>query len=180
MGIVESTKIPFFNLEALKKYAIKVPRAIMAIKDLMPEQGSSTIKYERAVFIILPSLIAGMPSLLISRVEILAINIFNLKLIVAIETSGRGSIKSRNKMGKTNSFRCSLPKNNKTIPIITRMRENAEVENTCHNELVAWIEMPQIKNIQPQPSGLMGILESLDRFSQMRNTLTGGTRKPWL
>lgn len=167
-------------MEAFKKYAIRAPSATIAINDLNPEQGSSTIKYEWAVFMMLPSLIAETLSLLIKIVEICVANIFNLKLILAMATNGRGTINIKNKIGKANCLKYSFPKNKSTKPVITKIRENPEVKNICHRELTTWIKIPEIKKAQPNLLGWAFVLKIFSSLSQIRKMLIKGTKKPWL
>jgi hypothetical protein len=123
---------------------------------------------------------AGTPSLLIRKVDIWAANIFNLKLILAIATSGRGTIKTINKIANQICLKNAFPKNNKTRPIKTRIKENPEEKYILQSALMVCMDIPDIKNNQPHFEGLIFILLKLSFFSQMRKILIKGTKNPWL
>ncbi len=105
IGMEKKKRIVFLVFEARIKYAITAPKAIKAISDLIPEQGSSTTRYECIVFITLPSLIARTPKLFTIIVAISDARIFNLKLKLEIETNGKGTIKARNRIGNKSCFK---------------------------------------------------------------------------
>jgi len=115
----------------------------------MPEHGSSTTRYECAVFIILASHTALIPIAFTKKQEILDARSFNLKLRLAIATIGKGIMNTRKNKGNRSFLRCTGPRDNKISPVIIRIRAKPELKYTCHKALIIWMRIPAIKMLQP-------------------------------
>jgi hypothetical protein len=181
IGAEERNNMIFLGRDSLLRYAIRHPRAISAINDLIPEHGSSTTRYECAVLIILPSRTAAIPIAFTAITDNCDAKIFKRKLIFEIATKGRGIMNMRNRIGKRSFLRNCMPRNKSTRPIIMGINANPELKYTCQNALMIWIRIPEIKKIQPIFFAGKGVIAANSlRFNHTRKAEITGINIPWL
>ena len=130
MGIVKNKRNAFLIIEASSRWAKMAPRARKVMRDRKPLQGLSTSKLPEGMVIWTPSIKIGIPIILTSTTDVKATKFFNGKEMVVMMFSGKGNMKSRNKMGKSKALVIGLPTRKRLNPRIKKKIENPEIENT--------------------------------------------------